>query len=123
MTALGYTHLLRVGRRKEGMEKLRRALDLAHRCGARRGEERARKVLRLGARPRRPALTGEDALTASERRVCQMAAEGLSNRDIAETLFVTVRTVDLHFTHAYQTLGVGSREKLGNVLETREASL
>jgi DNA-binding CsgD family transcriptional regulator len=122
LTDLG-TELARLGRRKEGMEKLRQGLDLAHRCGASRLEQQAHvELVRLGARPRRPAIAGEESLTASERRVCQMAVDGLSNRDIAETLFVTVRTVELHLTHAYQKLGIRSREELRPVLQKREAS-
>ena len=49
-----------------------------------------------------------------------MAADGLSNRDIAETLFVTIRTVEQHLTHAYQKLGIGSREELPHVLRRAE---
>jgi DNA-binding NarL/FixJ family response regulator len=55
---------------------------------------------------------GADALTASERRVARMAAEGMTNREIAQALFVTMRTVEVHLTHAYQKLGISSREKL-----------
>ena len=45
-----------------------------------------------GARPRRPALRGVDSLSTQERRVATMATEGLSNREIAEALFLTRRT-------------------------------
>ena len=120
LTDLG-SELARLGRREEGMEKLRAAFALAHRCGAGRLEQRAHKELvALGARPRRPAIAGEESLTAAESRVCRMAADGLSNRDIAETLFVTIRTVEQHLTHAYQKLGIGSREELPNVLRRAE---
>lgn len=116
LTDLG-SELARIGRRREGMEKLRAGLDLAHRCGATRLEERShRELVALGARPRRPAIAGEESLTASERRVCRMAVDGLSNRDIAESLFVTVRTVEMHLTHAYQKLGIRSRDQLRHVL-------
>jgi DNA-binding CsgD family transcriptional regulator len=66
-----------------------------------------------GARPRRAALTGPDALTASERRVASLAAEGLSNRQIAEHLFITQATVETHLRHAFRKLGVTSRAGLG----------
>ena len=113
--------LVRLDRRDEGMEKLRSSMDLAHRCGASRLEDRALKaLLALGARPRRRAVTGEESLTPSERRVCRMALDGLSNREIAESLFVTLRTVELHLTHSYQKLGIRSRDRLGDVM-TRDS--
>jgi len=59
-----------------------------------------------GARPRRDALRGRDALTASELRIAQMAAEGMTNRTIAQALFITRRTVELHLTNVYAKLGV-----------------
>ena len=65
-----------------------------------------------GARPRRPALRGVDALSAQERRVASMATEGLSNREIAEALFLTRRTVEMHLTGAYRKLGVTGRGAL-----------
>jgi DNA-binding CsgD family transcriptional regulator len=71
-----------------------------------------------GARPRRAALEGPDALTPSERRVARLAVEGLSNREIAQTLFVTTRTVELHLTHAYAKLGVRSRGDLPEALRS-----
>jgi DNA-binding CsgD family transcriptional regulator len=53
-----------------------------------------------------------DALTPSERRVARLAAEGRSNREIAQALFVTQRTVETHLQHAFQKLGIGSRTAL-----------
>jgi len=60
---------------------------------------------------------GIDALTASERRVAQMAASGMSNKQIAQALFVTVKTVETHLHRAYQKLAVGSRAQLAAALE------
>ena len=54
-----------------------------------------------GGRPRRRAGVGADALTASERRVAELAAGGSSNKEIAQSLFVTLRTVELHLSNAY----------------------
>ncbi|HVF78041.1 MAG TPA: AAA family ATPase, partial [Solirubrobacteraceae bacterium] len=93
--------LRRAGRRSAAREPLREALELADRCGALRTAARARdELLATGARPRRAARSGADALTPSERRVCRLAADGLGNRDIAQALFVTVRTVEGHLTLA-----------------------
>jgi DNA-binding CsgD family transcriptional regulator len=109
--------LRRAGLRSEAVDTLRRGLDLAHRCGAHPLAARARAELAVaGARPRRHALTGADALTPSERRVCQLAAQELANRDVAQALFVTTRTVEVHLTHSYQKLGITSREELSKVL-------
>jgi DNA-binding CsgD family transcriptional regulator len=62
------------------------------------------------------ATSGADALTAGERRVAVMAAEGMSNRQIAQALFVTLRTVEGHLTHAFRKLGIESRDELAGAL-------
>ena len=105
--------LRRAGQRAESREVLRPALDLAHRCGAIALTERTRtELIAAGGRPRRLVLSGLDSLTPGERRVAQLAADGLSNRDIAQNLFITARTVEGHLTHAYQKLAITSREQL-----------
>jgi len=105
--------LRRAGQRAESREILRPALDLAHRCGALALAERTRSELAAaGGRPRRLVLSGLDSLTPGERRVAQLAAAGLPNRDIAQHLFITARTVEGHLTHAYQKLAIASREQL-----------
>jgi DNA-binding CsgD family transcriptional regulator len=120
MTDLGAA-LRRAGRRAESREILRPALDLAHRCGAPALTERARAELTAaGGRPRRLVLTGLDSLTPSERRVAQLAAAGLSNRDIAQHLFITARTVEGHLTHAYQKLNITSRDQLPGALASHD---
>jgi DNA-binding NarL/FixJ family response regulator len=101
-------------------ELLWRALDLAHRCGARALAERARsELIAAGGRPRRFVISGLDSLTPSERRVAQMAASGLSNRDIAQNLFITARTVEGHLTHTYEKLAITSGEQLRAALAAR----
>ena len=101
------------GYSSDACDVLRQALELAHRCGAGALEERALAALRAaGARPRRPVLSGPDALTASERRVAELARSGMANREIAEALFVTVRTVEFHLNNSYRKLGIDSRGKL-----------
>jgi len=94
--------LRRANRRREAREPLGQALDLTHRCGATAIEERTREELAAtGAKPRRVRLTGVESLTASELRVTRMAADGMENRDIAQALFVTVKTVEGHLSNAY----------------------
>jgi DNA-binding CsgD family transcriptional regulator len=61
-----------------------------------------------GARPRGTAVS----LTPAEHRVATMAANGLSNREIAEQLYVTRRTVETHLTHVFQKLGCDARAQL-----------
>jgi DNA-binding CsgD family transcriptional regulator len=103
----------RANRRREARESLREALDVAHRAGARPLAVRAETELRAtGARPRRVVLAGVDALTASERRVAELAGEGLTNREIAQSLFVTARTVEGHLTSVFRKLALESREEL-----------
>jgi DNA-binding CsgD family transcriptional regulator len=70
----------------------------------------------MGRRPRRAAVTGVDALTGTERRVADLAAAGMTNRDIAQPLFVTTRTVEIHLSAAYRKLGIDSRSRLADAL-------
>src|SRR5689334_18309634 len=105
--------LRRSGQRTQAREPLLRALDLAERTGAAGlAAEVKRELLAAGARPRRAALTGPDALTAGERRVAALAAGGASNRQIAEHLFVTQATVETHLPHAFRKLNIASRAEL-----------
>ena len=75
-----------------------------------------------GGRPRRIFLSGLDSLTASERRIAELASQGLSNREIAQTLFVTNRTVEGHLTNVFRKLHVDSRTKLEAALAERSES-
>jgi DNA-binding CsgD family transcriptional regulator len=105
--------LRRSGQRRAAQEPLRQALDIADRCGGRMVAEHARaELLITGARPRRARLTGVEALTASERRVAQLAAQGRTNRQIAQALFVSLPTVVTHLGHVYQKLAISRREQL-----------
>ncbi|MCX4091413.1 ATP-binding protein [Nocardia sp. alder85J] len=109
--------LRRSGQRSQALAPLRHGLDLATRCGADALAESARQeMLAAGARPRRAAVTGWDALTTSELRVTRLAAEGATNRDIAQALFLTTRTVETHLTAAYRKLGISGRAQLHTVL-------
>ena len=105
--------LRRRNRRTEARELLREALDAAHRVGAKRLADQAETDLRAtGARPRRVVLTGLGSLTASERRVAELAGQRLTNREIAQQLFVTDRTVEGHLTSVFRKLRLDSRTEL-----------
>ncbi len=102
----------------EAREPLRRALELADVCGAAPLVERARAELAAsGARPRREALTGPASLTPSERRVADLAAAGRTNREIAQELYVTPKTVEVHLSNAYRKLEIKGRRELAAALE------
>jgi DNA-binding CsgD family transcriptional regulator len=112
LTELGAA-LRRAGTRIAAREPLRRALDLATHCGATPLAQRAREeALAAGARPRRPWTTGIHALTPSELRVARLAAQALSNRDIAQALFITTATVSDHLNNAYRKLNIHTRDQL-----------
>jgi DNA-binding CsgD family transcriptional regulator len=111
--------LRRENRRTEARQRLREGVDLALRCGAFGLAGRAnQEIAATGARPRRVLQTGLDALTTSERRVGQLAADGMTNKEIAQTLFVTIKTVEVHLSHAYRKLEISSRAQLQNALLT-----
>ncbi len=113
---LGAT-LRRAGERTASRDPLRAAIEIAERAESEHLARTAREELAAsGARPHRTALKGPAALTPSERRTAEMAATGLSNREIAETLWVTRKTVEVHLGHAYAKLGIKSRAQLGDAL-------
>jgi DNA-binding CsgD family transcriptional regulator len=105
------------GQRRTAREPLLEGLALAARCGARALERRARAELAaIGVRPRTTEHTGADSLTPSERRVADLAAAGGTNREIAQTLFVTEKTVETHLGRAFRKLDISSRRQLPEVL-------
>lgn len=109
--------LRRSGRRVESRRHLRQGVELAELCGATPLVERGRTELRLaGGRLRSRGLVGPAALTPSERRVAELAAFGRSNREIAERLFVTTKTVEVHLTRIYRKLEVSGRAGLEEAL-------
>lgn len=109
--------LRRANQRVAARGELAVGQDLAARCGADGLVEHARRELAAaGARPRRVAVTGVDALTAAERRVAELAGDGLSNREVAQALFVTTKTVETHLGHVYRKLGVSGRDELSERL-------
>jgi DNA-binding CsgD family transcriptional regulator len=109
--------LRRAGRRVQARVELERALDLAHHWGARRIANQARaELIAAGAKPRRDAITGRDALTAGELRVARLAAGGLTNREIAQALFITAKTAKGHLSRVYHKLGITCRGQLPDAL-------
>jgi DNA-binding NarL/FixJ family response regulator len=109
--------LRRANRRADAREPLLHALEQADRGGMHRLARRARDELgAAGVRPRRSARSGPEALTPAEHRVATLAAEGYSNRAIAERLYITKRTVETHLTHSFQKLDVATRAELPAIL-------
>ena len=116
LTDLGAA-LRRANRRVEARGPLRNGLRLAQRCSAGPLVERARTELRAaGGRSAAPTARGAAQLTVSERRVAELAAQGLSNKEIAQALFVTSKTVETHLGRAYLKLNIVRRTQLGRAL-------
>ncbi|HEY7604331.1 MAG TPA: AAA family ATPase [Gaiellaceae bacterium] len=109
-----------VRRRARRKRPARDAIDAAlagfEALGADCWAARARaEVGRVGGRTR------EEGLTAAERRVAVLVAEGRTNREVAAALFLTERTVASHLTHVYAKLGVRSRTQLAHRLDADES--
>jgi DNA-binding NarL/FixJ family response regulator len=120
LTDLGSV-LRRANRRAEAREPLRQALEMAHRGGAVAVARRAHEELEAtGERMSRFAPIGVDSLTPSERRIAGLAADGLTNRQIAQTLFLSIKTVESHLRGAYRKLDINSRAELGSALQSDE---
>lgn len=121
--ALGETRR-RQGARVEARAPLRSAFELARQCGAKRIAKRAHAELEAtGETVRRYTPTGVESLTPSERRVVDLAATGMTNRQIAQSLFVTVKTVEAHLSAAYLKLDIRSRGELADALGAADAAV
>jgi DNA-binding CsgD family transcriptional regulator len=111
--------LRRDGQRLRAREHLRLALNYAERHRVSHFSERAREELRLaGAKPRKLVLTGVDALTPGELRIAALAAEGRTNKQIAQHLFLTVKTIEATLVRAFRKLDIASRRELAQALNT-----
>ena len=112
--------LRRRRRRRESRAPLRAARDAFDALGASPWAERARRELRAsGETSRRRQPDSLDELTPQELQIVQMAARGLSNRDIAERLYLSHRTVESHLYRVFPKLGVTSRAQLAGALGDR----
>jgi len=116
--------LLRAGRETDARAPLREAVELAHGCGAQPLADRAEaELVAAGGQPRRLAPSGVQALTASELRVCHLAADGRSSAEIAQALFVTRRAVEASLEKAYRSLGIASQAALADALSGASVAL
>ena len=116
LIALG-SALRRTRQPSRSRDPLRAGFEIAARASAKRLAEHARTELyAAGGRPRRSALAGRESLTPSELRIAELAGEGQSNREIAQALFVTPKTVEVHLTSVYRKLGISARGGLAGAL-------
>lgn len=110
--------LHRAGRDEDARGPLREGIGLADRLGAKSISRRGLATLRAaGGRPRRTRMAGPDALTPAERQVVDLATGGATNREIAETLVITRKTVEWHLKKAFDKLDIRSREQLPDVMD------
>jgi DNA-binding CsgD family transcriptional regulator len=114
--ALG-SAIRRANRASESREPLQRGLELAQECGATPLVHEAEEELAAtGIKRIRGPVVGLPSLTASERRVARLASEGASNREIAQGLYLTLKTIETHLSNAYRKLGIASRRELAQAL-------
>ena len=121
---LAYGQWLRRGRRVgDSRAVLRAARDTFDALGCRRWSERARRELRAsGERSRRRVPEARDQLTAQELQIAQLAAQGLSNREIGQRLYLSHRTISTHLYRVFPKLGITSRGELGAALAPRSVA-
>jgi DNA-binding CsgD family transcriptional regulator len=109
--------LRRKHRRTDARDQLRRAREMLVSIGAEAFAERARReLLATGEKVRKRNVTTRDDLTPQETQIAQLAAEGLSNPEIGERLFISPRTVEYHLRKVYTKLKINSRNKLQRAL-------
>jgi DNA-binding CsgD family transcriptional regulator len=109
------------------IEHLEGAYEIYVRCGAGRDTARVRAALRrLGVRKRQPTVArpeqGWESLTKSERTVAELVARGLTSREAASELFLSIDTINTHLRHAFAKLGIRSRVQLARLAAERERS-
>jgi DNA-binding CsgD family transcriptional regulator/Tfp pilus assembly protein PilF len=109
--------LRRQGQVTEARTVLADAIARAEGCGARWLADRGVEELGIAGGRRRRARRDALALTAAEVRVAILAAGGMSNREIADQLWLSVNTVETHLRHVYAKLGIGSRRELAQLAD------
>jgi DNA-binding NarL/FixJ family response regulator len=115
--------LRRENERKQAREVLRRGLDLAVRSGSQPLVDQAqRELAATGAKSDKPVLTGVESLTPSERQVAELAVGALTDKDIAQALFVSTKSVEDQLASVYRKLGVASRAELAETLDVAATS-
>jgi DNA-binding CsgD family transcriptional regulator len=116
--------LRRSGHRGDAREPLTFGLELARECGASPLEDDAsHELAATGARVQSPRKTGPGTLTPSELRIATMAAEGLTNREIAQALYLSRKTVEMHMSHAFDKLDISSRVRLAAALQRSQSTV
>lgn len=119
-TQLVMGEVLRRLRRRDAAEQIvREALRQFDGLGSPVWADRARKIL---ARVNGSGRSGSVVLTDSELRIAEHVASGMSNKEVADALYVSVKTVETNLTRVYRKLGIRSRAQLGTQLaQLREA--
>jgi len=114
LTELAHGQFLRRRRRRRAaVEVLANARDRLSAVGARPALERCRRELEAsGLSPKRPAAKGPGRLTPQELTVSRLVVSGMTNREIAGELMVSIKTVEVHLTSVYTKLEVTSRTEL-----------
>jgi DNA-binding NarL/FixJ family response regulator len=121
---LAYGEWLHQARRSaESRAPLRTARDTFDALGITRWGERARQQLRAsGETSRRRGSEARDELTPQELQIARLAAEGLTNREIGQMLYLSPRTISSHLYRVFPKLGITSRTKLRDALQGAEPS-
>jgi DNA-binding CsgD family transcriptional regulator len=109
--------LCRNNQRTTARGSLRKGVEIAQACGADLLVKQGTAELKIsGARPRSTSITGPESLTPSERRIAELAATGKTNRQIAQQLFITPKTVEVHLSSIYRKLRIKVRTELPTAL-------
>ncbi len=117
--------LIETGRKEDAARLLGGALDIWEATDACRDEARVAALLRsVGVRRRRPTTprrerTGWDALTATELKVAELVADGLTSKEVGSRLFISRRTVETHLAHIFAKLGVSNRSQVAAAFASR----